>query len=243
MAPHYETPNFECVECLNKIPWQRTIKIYCSEFCQEKTDYIRYHRKTIRNGKIQDPDVQTDVRIRRAHVLSGEYLRSKRRISKKSLLFIISRDSGRCAFCGNLGTGIDHISGPSNEVPNLRLICRPCHDEKTLSGLNTVSILDPEFAELQPLVFDLDDNIYSKKPNRECHNELLWEHRSKEIREERKLEFHRSIHPMLRKYINSNSPSNTKIAEFLNENAVPTWSGKGKWNNKSASEVRKLIEQ
>lgn len=45
---------------------------------------------------------------------------------------VIRRDEGKCVWCGQPGTEVDHI-GPRDchEVYNLRLLCGPCHQART----------------------------------------------------------------------------------------------------------------
>jgi 5-methylcytosine-specific restriction endonuclease McrA len=44
---------------------------------------------------------------------------------------VLERDGHRCQMCGALATEVDHIQpraqGGSDELANLRSLCRPCH--------------------------------------------------------------------------------------------------------------------
>jgi 5-methylcytosine-specific restriction endonuclease McrA len=48
---------------------------------------------------------------------------------------VIERDGGKYQICGKPGTDIDHIDGDSNDLNKLQLLCRECHNKKTISHM------------------------------------------------------------------------------------------------------------
>src|SRR5262249_29900336 len=119
---------FPCPNCNQPI---RVAELFCSELCKQEAKFVRYVRACGRDGRDKQPDVQEAIRIRLAIILGGGYPEKERQIDKSIRKAIIERDKGRCKNCGNPGDQIDHISGSSNELENLQLLCRKCHNQKT----------------------------------------------------------------------------------------------------------------
>jgi 5-methylcytosine-specific restriction endonuclease McrA len=124
---------------------------------------VRYVRGCIRDGRISQPDILEAVRIRLALVVGGGYPKPERSLPAAVRKAVIARDGGLCQLCGEAGKDIDHIGGSSSELTNLRLLCKKCHNKKTVPGL--VPITTPEHRERAK---ELRARIRAKKPKRQC---------------------------------------------------------------------------
>lgn len=105
-------------------------------------------------------------------ILGGGYPELERRLAEPIKKAIIKREKGRCKKCDRLGTEIDHIRGSSNELKNLQLLCRDCHNQKTTASF--VTITHESNPEAWVKAETLDRRIKSKKPLGLCDDEE-WE--------------------------------------------------------------------
>lgn len=80
-----------CASCLQRLP-DDTEGLFCSELCSQTASTIRYWRRVVRDGRIDQTDVQEAIRTRVAHLLAGGYHEAARRLSPSI------RDHG--AVCG-----------------------------------------------------------------------------------------------------------------------------------------------
>lgn len=173
-------PTFPCLNCDRPTaPVGGQARLYCSEACSEEAKTVRYVRGCIRDGRIERPDIQEAVRIRLAMVIGGGYPEQERRVSASLRKAVIARDGGRCKLCGQPGTDIDHIEGSGNEIENLQLLCRSCHNKKTISGLVPIS---PEHKEKAN---ELRTRIRNVKPLRCCDDDEHWTTLYPQIQSER----------------------------------------------------------
>ena len=61
-----------CANCLEPLP-EDVEALFCSAWCAEIADTVRYQRRVFRDGRIQRPDVQEAIRTRNAFLLIGGY--------------------------------------------------------------------------------------------------------------------------------------------------------------------------
>ena len=80
-------------------------------------------------------DILEAASTRMMMLLSGGYGERVRRIPKTLREQVVAREDGRCIRCGEPGTEIDHVAGPSPELDNLQLLCDACHKDKTRAGI------------------------------------------------------------------------------------------------------------
>lgn len=105
---------------------------YCTARCHDQAKYVRYARAKRREyGENLPADISYALRVKRLHALGESYDDSARRISPARRREVWIRDGGLCTSCGEPGEEIDHRDGPSDELANLQLMCRPCHRRKT----------------------------------------------------------------------------------------------------------------
>ncbi len=123
-----------CANCLEPLP-EDVEALFCSSWCAEIAESVRYQRRVFRDGRIDDPLVQDAVQIRNAFLLAGGYRALGREMSVKTRVAVKTRDGGKCQVCGKAGTEIDHIAGSSGELDNLQLLCSDCHHNKTAENL------------------------------------------------------------------------------------------------------------
>ncbi|MEX1078016.1 MAG: HNH endonuclease [Homoserinimonas sp.] len=129
---HFEDDH--CANCLEPIP-DDAEALFCSAWCSEVAEAVRYQRRVFRDGRIDQPDVREAVAIRNAFILAGGYRSLGRTLKTTTRAEVKTRDGGRCQSCGKPGTEIDHIDGSSAELSNLQLLCSDCHHAKTAENL------------------------------------------------------------------------------------------------------------
>ena len=139
-----------CANCLNPIP-ERFEGLFCSEACQETAKDVRYFRRVFRDGRIEDPNVQAAVRTRVAFLAVGGYSRLERTLRPAIREAVTARDAGACQICGRAGGEVDHISGSSDALSNLQLLCTNCHRAKTEANMSEAS---PEFQATMKKFFE-----------------------------------------------------------------------------------------
>ena len=232
----YKPPSFECLNCDCKIPWDRPRKLFCSDICRDEAKYVRYVRKCKKDGRINDPEIQEAIRIRFVHIVSGGYHEKERRIPIELREAVIAHNDGKCQVCGRPGTDIDHIDGDSNDLNNLQLVCRKCHNKKTISQFIQVGPEDERYWIVQEKRIQLDTRIDAEEPIRLCDNEENWVNIYKQIEAERKKKFYKSIFPIIHN-LNRVGFSFRSIAKQLNDNKIPTFVGYGKWDHKMTSKI------
>ena len=127
---------------------------------------MRYARACRADGRYELPDVAEAIQIKMALVISGGYPARERHLAEAVRQQVFTRAHGLCAQCGSRGTDVDHIQGDSNDLVNLQLLCRPCHNRKSVSCLTLISSAShpKEWAHLQRLRM----RISAKTPTRFC---------------------------------------------------------------------------
>ncbi|MGN7251426.1 MULTISPECIES: HNH endonuclease [unclassified Arthrobacter] len=107
--------------------------LFCTELCRSIAIDVRYWRGVIQDEKrLADPEVQSALNVRIAHLLAGGYHAMARRIPAGVRTLVLERDKV-CVLCGCVGNEIDHIDGDSSDLENLQLMCTFCHYQKTSS--------------------------------------------------------------------------------------------------------------
>ena len=157
-----------CVNCDELMSLLTRPRLFCSESCADEARFVRYVRRCRRDGRIKRPDVLEAIRIKLALVLADGYQAKERRLSGSQREAVIRRDGGRCQECGEPGSTIDHVSGSSNEMDNLRLLCTPCHNKKTISAFIETTPAQNEQRRL------LRSRVEASLPQRGCDDEQEW---------------------------------------------------------------------
>lgn len=166
----HRAPRAACLNCGASISLERPVRLFCSYLCKDTAQAIRYTRSCIADGRIMQPDVFDAIRIKLAWLVSGGYPTEARRVPSARRLLVVERDGGRCRICSEPGTDVDHILGDSNSLENLQLLCRSCHNKKTMTNL--VPVEPGSQAELESK--RLMRRILGIKPQRACDDERRW---------------------------------------------------------------------
>jgi len=237
------TIDFPCVNCDGPIPWERRIKVYCTTFCREQVKHIRWMRSTIYRGVWDDPEVAEARKIRIAHLNSGGYMSLGRRIPIESRHAVRDKFQDICAQCGEdaIDGEIDHISGSSNSLENLQLLCSKCHREKTLANIRPIPPDDPRIGEIEILHEELHERAFSFQAKKICDNHISWSEKEPKLRKTRKLEYFRFLAPVVKPMIESGMSKNA-IKQRLNEIGIPTISGYYEWSKDATREMIRSLE-
>jgi hypothetical protein len=169
-----------CLNCDEPLTGTRRSYLYCSELCREEAKYVRYKRARIREGTVDDPEIQEALATKFSSILDGGYPEQERHLTSAQRAFVFARDGGRCRLCGAEATDIDHIgAGPDGDInhpDNLQLLCKSCHNEKTRTSLRQVTVeSDPEeFLRCDEKWQELEQRIQAKDPERFCDDEQHW---------------------------------------------------------------------
>ena len=173
-------PPFPCVNCGSLM---QGATLYCSELCSQEAEWVRYTRRSFRDGRARLLEVAYAIRVRRAHILAGGYPAHARRLPGCVRKAVFARDEGKCRACGQPGAEIDHISGDGDDLDNLQLLCAVCHRKKTLSSMIRIS------KESHPAAWqkaeELSRRVRVKRPLRLCDSEE-WNEIWRDILTERK---------------------------------------------------------
>jgi hypothetical protein len=146
-------------------------KAYCGTQCHGEAKAVRYGRAKHRQyGKVLPADITEALGKKVAHALGGGYDRAARSLSKARRVEVWRRDGCRCVTCGAPGEDIDHIDGSSDDLTNLRLLCRPCHRQITDEHMKPIS--DPA---MRQRAAKLRQRVKSTDPLCPCDAED-WQH-------------------------------------------------------------------
>jgi 5-methylcytosine-specific restriction endonuclease McrA len=154
---------FPCPNCDRRI---EEAVLFCSELCRNEAKFVRYFRACVADGRFFEPVVQEALRIRLAFILGGGYPERSRHISRELRQSVIARDQGRCRVCGVPGDQVDHISGSTNTPENLQVLCRRCHNVKTVQRFvkNSRDTHPGEWAKRESLL----SRVHVVRPDRLC---------------------------------------------------------------------------
>jgi hypothetical protein len=157
-----------CMNCDELINLTTQPKLFCCGACADEARFVRYVRRCRRDGRVKRPDVLEAIGIKLALLLSGGYPTKERRLSRSQREAVIYRAEGLCQECSEPGRTIDHVSGSSNEMNNLRLLCTACHNEKTKAAFVETTPAQDEQSRL------LRSRVEASLPQRSCDDEQEW---------------------------------------------------------------------
>ena len=160
---------FPCANCDTPVT---DAQLFCSQLCRDEAKYVRYYRARIADGTFINADIQEALRIRLAHILAGGYDARLRQLSLDLRRAVFERDNFRCRKCGQQGTEVDHVRGPSSELSNLQLLCSGCHREKTMRSFQRIS--RKSHPEEWAKAVALDARVQAAEPSRFCDDDDDW---------------------------------------------------------------------
>ena len=172
-----------CANCLDPIP-DEIEALFCSTWCKEVAENVRYLRSVVRDGRIEDPLVRQAISTKQAFLLIGGYGSLDRTLTLAVRAEVKVRDQGRCQSCGKPGTDIDHIAGSSNDPSNLQLLCGECHHSKTAENLVPAS---PESSALLQALFLT--RVVPDAPTLLADDEVMWQTSWRGLKKGRKERF------------------------------------------------------
>jgi hypothetical protein len=153
-----------CSNCGSRFQQRYSREVYCSPMCSAEAEFVRYFRRVLMRFGAEIPtDVAEALQMRFAHLIGGGYDKRGRRLSKTMREAVWARDRGRCALCSDPGEEIDHIAGSDSALPNLRLLCKPCHREITQSRIRPI---DPDDHETLAHRTRILERVRSDRPMR-----------------------------------------------------------------------------
>src|SRR5262245_46087609 len=175
--------NNPCLNCLKILEWSQLErgKLYCSKLCGDTAITVRYARRTIADGRYNDPLVKMAIDVRIAAILSGGYPAQERKLSPDVRAAIFARDNHLCKICGSHATEIDHIKGSSSDPSNLQAICKSCNMTKAMAASKPAT---PEQTSLAEAIWD---RIDAEEPLRICDDPNDWNTKWRKIASARRL--------------------------------------------------------
>jgi 5-methylcytosine-specific restriction endonuclease McrA len=180
--------DFSCVNCDQVIVVSKHAALYCSQRCHQDAKLVRYVRACIKEGRMNDPLVREAIRTRFAFAYSekGYYDEKASQVSAAKRRQVIEREHGLCRLCGAVGSEIDHISGASQDLNNLQLLCHGCHSEKTEANMVPITPEHERYEEILARESELRARIDASAPLRPCDDETNWNYIYKELMTEQR---------------------------------------------------------
>lgn len=182
---------WETLSCVNCGKELEEKKLYCSTFCSEFAGAIRYVRRAIADGRINEPDVQEGIGAKLLVLTGGGYPRLARALSPTEREAIFARDNRTCQMCAKRATQIDHIAGSSNDPSNLRAVCRICNIGMAFANAHVITAIDdPEaFDRISRLFEEFAFRVAVKHNVRLCDDPATWDTLQKAVRSHRRINF------------------------------------------------------
>jgi integrase len=156
--------------------------LFCSQYCRQAAEVVRYVRGCRRDGRDQLEDVREAIRMRLAMVLGGGYPERQRVVSAETRAEVFRRVGGCCEQCGRMldferSTGdrdaiatIQHVHGDSNELENLQAFCRRCNIDDARSKFVPLQAGTDEAR----MAAELERRWSAVEPQRLCDDDLEW---------------------------------------------------------------------
>ena len=191
--------SFECLNCGKEIVFPTSPVLYCSIACSQEAELVRYVRRCTLDGRIEKEDVQEAIQIRLAHIMSGGYNKKERHISPDLRERVFELYGWKCNICGAPGIDIDHISGPENEIDNFQLLCRECHNRKTLENVVIVEEGCEKYDQIKKRYSQFWKRVEAGTPLKICDDGENWKSKW------------RSIVAKRREILNQKTTSNKKL--------------------------------
>jgi len=157
--------------------------LFCSGLCEDEASFVRYYRACLEDGRANRPDVEAELAMRLARLVSG-YSDRDRIVSQRLRAAVVARDRGLCRLCSMPGDEVDHINGNAADLDNLQFLCVSCHRGKTARGFVPIprSGLAAELKKRAPLLC----RVTARYPERLSDDPAIWRHISRKITSARK---------------------------------------------------------
>ena len=176
----------KCMHCEMGMPPFIKPKLYCSLACEQEAELVRYARRCLADGRLEQKDVQEAIEIRFAHIMAGGYDKESRKLSRETRENVLRRSKGKCEICGKEGCDIDHIDGASCDLSNLQFLCKDCHNLKTRSNIVSVKPSSEEYEFIKYRGEQFMEYVHAVEPLRVCHDQENWASVWRQFQKERK---------------------------------------------------------
>lgn len=104
---------------------------FCSKHCSQQAGGVRYLRAIIRDGRSADPMTARVAINNIVTFLELDLAYTRPRVNRLLRAEVLANNNGLCVVCcANPATEVDHIHGGSEDLSNLRGLCRRCHERK-----------------------------------------------------------------------------------------------------------------
>jgi hypothetical protein len=180
--------SLDCVNCGKEMLDKP--RLFCSNYCKDYAWIIRYLRHILTSGAPSEEQMEA-IEMKLLHVYGSKgYEKKERRVPPATRQFVFVRDGYTCQICGTKATEIDHISGSSSDVSNLRALCSKCNKNEVYRRCTTVTLdTDPvKFGQISQISEDLALRIASEIPLLIC-DDINWDKEWRGIFNSRKESF------------------------------------------------------
>ena len=158
--------------------------LFCSEVCSEFAKAVRYHRRVMADGRIDQPDVQDAVSVKMAYAQWDQAPAKPLPAATRAAVFAAKGD--RCVSCGAPATDVDHVVSAAfgdNSLDNLQPLCHACHLEKTLGSPMPWDARSADATAVHDrLKAAYRERVRAKPPLRACDDELMWPSRWRAVK-------------------------------------------------------------
>ena len=119
-------------------------------------NFVKKYKKFININKVMIENVSFDTaQMSSDNYLIGTDYQQGNLYNKNLREFIFSKTKGRCSYCGEKATEIDHIiarsNGGTNSTYNLTPACRLCNEKKSNLSLKEFGkLMNKDFSKLEP---------------------------------------------------------------------------------------------
>jgi len=152
-----ESDPLGCPNC--GMPVDRPRSPYCSDRCREIAGWVRQVRRLIAEKHLPDPARAAILGQTLWALLRGGYPGRVAILPARSIQRVIARNEGKCEFCSQPATSVDHIGTACNREFNLRPVCSGCARTRPFG--------DPEIIGRAELA-EMQVRAVSREPLRVC---------------------------------------------------------------------------
>ena len=134
-------------------------------------NFVKKYKKFININKVMIENVSFDTaQMSSDNYLIGTDYQQGNLYNKNLREFIFSKTKGRCSYCGEKATEIDHIiarsNGGTNSTYNLVASCRSCNEKKSNLSLKEFGkLMNKDFSKLEPKKLPKDAAIVQSARN------------------------------------------------------------------------------
>ena len=134
-------------------------------------NFIKKYKKLININKIMIENVSFDTAQMSSDTkLWGNDYQQGNLYNKNLREFVFSKTKGRCSYCEEKATEIDHIiprsNGGTNSSYNLTPVCRPCNEKKSNLSLKEFGkLMNKDYSQLEPKKLSKDAAIVQSARN------------------------------------------------------------------------------